>query len=138
MKLSFSTKDTKASRFAEVCNIACDYGFQGFEIYDIKSGPAVDSDGPFNSVNAAGAKRKLVNRHLSVSALVYPNAVGKDKSASEEIRQYIEEAGFLSVQNVIVTLDDEATLNEIKAVLDPVMPLTEQVGVTLLFETAGK
>lgn len=138
MKLSFSTKDTKVSRFAEVCNIACDYGFQGFEIYDIKSGPAVDSDGPFNSVNAAGAKRKLVNRHLSVSALVYPNAVGKDKSASEEIRQYIEEAGFLSVQNVIVTLDDEATLDEIKAVLDPVMPLTEQFGVTLLFETAGK
>ena len=138
MKLSFSTKDIKASGFAEVCNIACDYGFQGFEIYDIKSGPAIDSDGPFNPVNAAGAKRKLVNRHLSVSALVYPNAVGKDKSASEEIRLYFEEAGFLSVQNVIVTLDDEATLDEIKAVLDPVMPLTEQFGVTLLFETAGK
>ena len=69
MKFSFSTKDTKAKSFAEVCDEALDYGFNGFEIYDIDSYLATENNGLFNSVGAAGAKRKLINRHLSVSAV---------------------------------------------------------------------
>ena len=35
MKLSFSTKHVKADSFLELCNIAADYGFSGFEVYDV-------------------------------------------------------------------------------------------------------
>ena len=138
MKLSFSTKDIKARGFAEVCNEALDYGFQGFEIYDLKSDVATDINGLFNSVGAAGAKRKLINRRLSVSALVYPNPVGKNTTVTEDIKHYIKEASYASIQNVIITLDDTASNDEIKAILDPVMGDTEKYGVTLLFETVGK
>ena len=138
MKLSFSTKDINAVKFADVCNEALEYGFNGFEIYDIESSVARENDGLFNSVGAAGAKRKLINRHLSVPALVYPKAVGKDTADTEKIAHYIKEASYASISNVIVTLDDDASSDEIKAVLDPVMKATEDFGVTLLFETAGK
>ena len=138
MKLSFSTKDTNSIRFADVCNEALDYGFNGFEIFDIKSAVANDPDSLFNSVGAAGAKRKLINRHLSVPALVYPEAVGKMGADTEGVREYIKEASYASIPNVVVTLDDEASGDEIKAVLDPVMKDTETFGVTLLFETVGK
>ncbi|MBQ3549354.1 MAG: AMP-binding protein [Clostridia bacterium] len=138
MKLSFSTKDTNSIKFADVCNEALDYGFNGFEIFDINSAVANDTDGLFNSVGAAGAKRKLINRHLSVPALVYPEAIGKTGVDTEGVREYIKEASYASIPNVVVTLDDEASGDEIKAVLDPVMKDTETFGVTLLFETVGK
>ncbi len=138
MKLSFSTKDIKAHGFAEVCNEALDYGFQGFEIYDLKSDVATDVNGLFNSVGAAGAKRKLINRRLSVPALVYPNPVGKNADDTDGVKHYIKEASYASVQNVIITLDDSASNDEIKSVLDPVMVDTEKYGVTLLFDTVGK
>ena len=137
MKLSFSTKDTKAISFADVCNTAVDYGFQGFEIFDIDSAAVTANDSPFDAVSAAGAKRKIVNRHLTVSALVYPNVVGKTKQDTECIKDYIEKASRLCVPNVIVTLSDEASYEEIKSVLEPVMADTEKYGVSLLFETVG-
>ncbi len=138
MKLSFSTKDINAVKFADVCNEALDYGFNGFEIFDIGSSVARENDGLFNSVGAAGAKRKLINRHLSVTALVYPKSVGKDASDTDKIAHYIKEASYASIQYVIVTLDDDASAEEIKSVLGPVMKATEDFGVTLLFETVGK
>ncbi len=138
MKLSFSTKDTSAAKFTDVCNEALDYGFQGFEIYDIESSAASENDGLFNSVGAAGAKRKLINRHLTVPCLVYPKTVGKSADDTEDVRRYIEEASYASIPSVIITLDDEASNEEIKAILDPVMKDTETFGVSLLFETVGR
>ena len=141
MKLSFSTKDIKASNFTDICNMALDYGFRGFEIYDIKNknNPIVSGeDSLFHSVGAAGAKRKLVNRRLTVPALSFPEIVGETGEDTEKIRAYIEEAGFLSVPNVTVTLSETASLEQIRSVLEPVMPATEQFGVTLLFETVGR
>ena len=138
MKLSFSTIDAVTADFTGVCNLACDYGFNGFAIYDIDNGPAASADGPFDSVSSASAKRKLVNRHLSVSALVYPRAIGKNAADTENLRRYIEEASYLPVSNVAVTLDDSASYEEIFSVLEPVMKDTDKYGVTLLFETCGK
>ena len=138
MKFSFSTKDTKAKSFAEVCDEALDYGFNGFEIYDIDSYLATENNGLFNSVGAAGAKRKLINRHLSVSAVCYPKTIGKDFADTEAVCRYIKEASYASVPYVIVTLDDTASYDEIKAVLEPCMKDTETFGVTLLFETVGQ
>ncbi len=138
MKLSFSTSFVPNKGFTAVCDMASDYGFDGFEIYDIDSDSINGNDSIFNVVAVAGAKRKLVNRHIAVSALRVPKTVGENADDTKIIARYIEEAGFISVPNVIVTLSDNVDAESIKNVLDPVMPLTEKAGVTLLFETVGK
>ena len=138
MKLSFSTEFTPKKDFTAVCNIACDYGFKGFEISDIKDAYMNKEDSLFGKMSAAGARRKLVNRHIAVSALSFPHKVGADKDIADKLSKYIKAAGFASVPFVTVTLDDNASYEEIVAVLEPIMPKTEQLGVTVLFETCGK
>ena len=71
MKFSFSTKNVKRSSFAEVCNVAKEYGFSAFEIYDAFEEKSSHADSIFSSATKAGSKRKLINRHISVSALTF-------------------------------------------------------------------
>ena len=75
MKLSFSTADVVKGSFTSICDTALNYGFSGFEIYDIDADNVNGSDSIFNSIAAAGAKRKLVNRHITVSALYFPEEI---------------------------------------------------------------
>ena len=75
MKLSFSTADVVKGSFTSICDTALNYGFSGFEIYDIDADNVNGSDSIFNSIAAAGAKRKLVNRHIAVSALYFPEEI---------------------------------------------------------------
>jgi fatty-acyl-CoA synthase len=138
MKLSFSTSFIPEADYTAVCNTACDYGFSGFEICDINKSNMNGDDSLFGAMSSAGAKRKLVNRHIAVSALCYPKKIGKNVSDTKILKEYIETASYSSVPLVIVTLDDTATKEEILSVLNPIMPLTENLGVTLAFETVGK
>ena len=134
MKFSFKTDMVPDLTFEEVCNTARDYGFSGFEICGIDVSAAVG--GLFNPYSAAGARRKLVNRHISVPVLYCPEAVG-DAADTKLIKKYIETAGYSAIPFVRVTISDKAGLPDIKQLLDPVMPLTEELGVTLLFSTTG-
>ena len=134
MKFSFKTDMVPDLTFEQVCNTARDYGFSGFEICGIDVSAAVG--GLFDPYSAAGARRKLVNRHISVPVLYCPEAV--DEAADRElIKKYIETAGYSAIPFVRVTISDKAGLPDIKQLLDPVMPLTEELGVTLLFSTTG-
>lgn len=134
MKFSFKTDMVPDLTFEEVCNTACDYGFSGFEICGIDVSAAVG--GLFDPYSAAGARRKLVNRHISVPVLYCPEAVG-EAADTKLIKKYIETAGYSAIPFVRVTISDKAGLPDIKQLLDPVMPLTEELGVTLLFSTTG-
>ena len=134
MKFSFKTDMVPDLTFEQVCNTARDYGFSGFEICGIDVSAAVD--GLFDPYSAAGARRKLVNRHISVPVLYCPEAVG-EAADRELIKKYIETAGYSAIPFVRVTISDKAGLPDIKQLLDPVMPLTEELGVTLLFSTTG-
>ena len=134
MKFSFKTDMVPDLTFEEVCNTARDYGFSGFEICGIDVSAAVG--GLFDPYSAAGARRKLVNRHISVPVLYCPEAVG-EAADRELIKKYIETAGYSAIPFVRVTISDKAGLPDIKQLLDPVMPLTEELGVTLLFSTTG-
>lgn len=138
MKLSFSTKTTKARSFTEICNIASDYGFAGFEIYDIDSGNITGNDGPFGMASASGAKRKLVNRRIAVSALRFPFAIGTKEATAEAIIRYIDKAQSINVSNVIVTVADGVSTENAVEILEPVMLETERCGVTLCFDTVGE
>lgn len=134
MKFSFKTDMVPDLTFEEVCNTARDYGFSGFEICGIDVSAAVG--GLFDPYSAAGARRKLVNRHISVPVLYCPEAVG-EAADTKLIKKYIETAGYSAIPFVRVTISDKAGLPYIKQLLDPVMPLTEELGVTLLFSTTG-
>ena len=134
MKFSFKTDMVPDLTFEQVCNTARDYGFSGFEICGIDVSAAVG--GLFDPYSAAGARRKLVNRHISVPVLYCPEAVG-EAADRELIKKYIETAGYSAIPFVRVTISDKAGLPDIKQLLDPVMPLTEELGVTLLFSTTG-
>ena len=134
MKFSFKTDMVPDLTFEEVCNTARDYGFSGFEICGIDVSAAVG--GLFDPYSAAGARRKLVNRHISVPVLYCPEAVG-EAADTKLIKKYIETAGYSAIPFVRVTISDKAGLPDIKQLLDPVMPLIEELGVTLLFSTTG-
>ena len=72
MKLAFSTQHVTAQSFLELCNIANEYGFAGFEIYDAAAERSSHEDSILKSISAAGAKRKLRNRGIAVPAITYP------------------------------------------------------------------
>ena len=66
MKFALSTKNVATASFLELCNKTLDYGFSGFEIYDINAEAAQHSDSIFKSLDAATAKRKLINRWMRI------------------------------------------------------------------------
>ena len=71
MKFCFSTKNADPGSFAQVCNLARDYGYAGFEIFDAKA----ERKKHFDSIlgdGSADSKRKLRNRGLEITALTYP------------------------------------------------------------------
>ena len=69
MKIVFSTKNVSRASFLDTCRFAYDYGFKGFEIYDAVKERGSHYDSILRRDRMADAKRKLVNRNLSVAAL---------------------------------------------------------------------
>ena len=137
MKFSFSTKNVSASSFIELCNIARDYGFSGFEIYDTAKERREHADSIFETVNRADSKRKLVNRHIAVSALVFPEVLSKDTDGASLVK-YMEQATLCGAESVIITLSDKATMEELVDILTPAVKQAEKFGVLMLIETVGK
>ena len=134
MKLAFSTKHVEAQSFLELCNMANDYGFAGFEIYDAAAECAAHADSILKGLSAAGAKRKLRNRNMAVPALTSPLALDADASG---ITDYVEMAAAAAIPYVIVSIEKEPDLDAIAAVLKPAIEKAERYDVTILLETAG-
>ena len=137
MKLSFKTGSVPGITFTDACNTARDYGFEGFEISGKKSINDGSGDSLFDGLNTSDARRKLINRHISVPVLECPERIGEN-ATTEIIKDYIETAAAGSIPFVSLCVADKTAKSFIKDLLDPVMPLTEEQGVTLLFETVGE
>ena len=75
MKIVFSTKNVSRASFLDTCRYAFDYGFEGFEIYDAIKERCGHHDSILRRDRIADAKRKLVNRNLTVSALRMPDPI---------------------------------------------------------------
>ena len=75
MKFSFSDKLVKTKSFIELCNTVQYYAFDGVEISDVDAEISVHTDSIFRPSVTADAKRKLVNRHISIPAIVFPEIV---------------------------------------------------------------
>ncbi|MBR2871742.1 MAG: AMP-binding protein [Clostridia bacterium] len=137
MKFSFSTKNVKRSTFIEVCNVAKEYGFSAFEVYDAFKEKTAHADSIFSSATKAGSKRKLINRHISVSALTFPTPVDA-KTDCSKIEKYMDYAVRADSKIVIVTIADGQEISAIKDKLMPAVKTAESLGVTLLIETSGE
>ena len=89
MKIVFSTKNVSRASFLDTCRFAYDYGFEGFEIYDAVKERNDHHDSILRRERIADAKRKLVNRGLTVSALRMPLPVESDDVTAELIKKFI-------------------------------------------------
>jgi len=134
MKIAFSTKDVSAQSFLQVCNIADEYGFAGFEIYDAENERRTHSDSILKSLSAADAKRKLRNRGIEVPALAYPTPLDVDPS---RITKYVERAASASIPYVVVRLENQPDMAALDQMLASAIAKAEQYDVTILLETTG-
>ena len=136
MKIAFSNNFVKASSFIELCNVVQDYGFDGVEIFDVDAEIKAHTDSIFRSSITADAKRKLVNRHINISVITFPEKVGKNTDC-KNIVKYVEYAALASVSGVIIQLENFIDVNELKEILSCAIAAAEDNGVCLLLETCG-
>ena len=137
MKLTFSTKNVSRPTFLDLCQYAYDYGFSGFEIYDAVKERKQHYDSVLRSDRVADAKRKLLNRTLSVSALVYPYPVDSFDATGEEILKYVNMADQASVERVIVRIENKTENSVLEEKLSAAIKRAEKAGVEILLETSG-
>ncbi len=137
MKLTFSTKNVNRASFLDLCRYAYDYGFSGFEIYDAIKERKQHYDSVLRSDRVADAKRKLRNRSLSVSALVYPHPVESSDTTGDEILKYINMADHAGVERVIVRIAEKAENSVLSEKLSAAIARAEETGIELLLETSG-
>ncbi len=137
MKIVFSTKNVSRASFLDTCRYAYDYGFQGFEIYDAFKERKSHHDSILRRDRIADAKRKLVNRNLSVSALRMPTAIESEETTAEIIGKYVDMAAVSGIENVIVHADKNVSFDTLDQKMAGAIKRAESADVNILFETVG-
>ncbi len=135
MKLAFSTKQVKTDSFLKLCNVATEYGFNGFEIADVEEIKNF-SDGIFSPSETAGAKRKLVNRHLTITAINCPEEIDNATDYGVIIN-HIDYASSILVDKVVVRIKELPCESKFKKDFAPVIKKATESGVKILLETSG-
>ena len=137
MKLTFSTKHVNRASFIDTCRYAYDYGYAGFEIYDAIKERKQHYDSILRSDRMADSKRKLVNRKIAVSALVYPYGVESDEATSDSVLKYVDMARNAGIERVILRLEEKITDELLAEKLTAAVKKAEKSDIQILFETAG-
>ena len=137
MKIVFSTKNVSRGTFLDTCRYAFDYGFEGFEIYDAVKERSSHHDSILRHDRIADAKRKLVNRNLSVSALRMPNSIDDADTTGELVVKYVDMASAAGISNVIVRIDNEVSFDVLDEKVSAAIKKAEKADVNILFETVG-
>ena len=137
MKLTFSTKNVTRPSFIDTCRYAYDYGYAGFEIYDAINERKQHYDSILRSERTADSKRKLVNRSLEVSALVYPYALEEDEATGETLLKYVDMARNAGIERIIVRNEKKISNEVLKNKLSAAIERAEKSDIQILFETAG-
>jgi len=137
MKLAFSTENVNRASFLETCRYAYDYGYAGFEIYDAVKERKQHYDSILRNGHMSDAKRKLVNRDLAVSALVYPYSVESEEATSESILKYVDMAANAGIERIILRNEKETTHEVLSEKLSEAIKQAEKSDIQILFETSG-
>ena len=137
MKLTFSTKNVNRASFVDTCRYAYDYGYAGFEIYDAIKERKQHFDSILRSERTTDSKRKLVNRALEVSALVYPYSLEEEEATPETLVKYVDMARNAGIERIIVR-NEKKTENEVlEGKLSLAIERAEKADIQILFETTG-
>jgi len=137
MKIVFSTKNVSRASFLDTCRFAYDYGFEGFEIYDAIKERGSHHDSILRRDRVADAKRKLVNRNLTVSALRMPDSLDSDAVSAESVKKYVDLAADAGIANVIVRIDNAMSYEALDEKISIAVKRAENADVNILFETVG-
>ena len=137
MRIVFSTKNVSRGTFLDTCRYAFDYGFEGFEIYDAIKERISHHDSILRRDRIADAKRKLVNRNLSVSALRMPDSIDNIGTTADLVVKYVDMAASSGVSNVIVRIDEMVSFDVLDEKLSRAIKKAENADVNILFETVG-
>ena len=137
MKIVFSTKNGGRASFLDTCRFAYEYGFAGFEIYDAIKERLSHHDSILRREQLSDAKRKLINRNLSVSALRMPWPVESDETTEEILEKYVDMAATAGIENVILRTESNVPFEILDAKLSGAIRRAEANDVRILFETVG-
>ena len=137
MKIVFSTKNVSRASFLDTCRYAFDYGFCGFEIYDAIKERNSHYDSILRRERISDAKRKLVNRNLSISALRMPDSIDSENTTPELILKYVDMAATSGIANVILYIDKEISNEILNEKIHLAVKKAENSDVNILFETVG-
>ncbi len=137
MKITFSTKHVSRASFLDTCKFAYDYGYAGFEIYDAVKERKQHHDSILRSDRVPDSKRKLVNRNLAVSALVYPYSIETEEATADEILKYVEMARSAGIERIILRNEVKTSNEVLSEKLSRAIKLAEEADIQILFETAG-
>ncbi len=137
MKLTFSTQNVQRASFLDTCRFADDYSYAGFEIYDALAERQQHADSILRGDKTTDGRRKLMNRDLSVSALVVPTPLEAEETTERLLCQYVDFAKAACSEKVILHLDQWVPLDGLLAKMAPAIAAAEQNRIELLFETTG-
>ncbi len=137
MKFSFSDKYFNSTSFVDLCNIAQNYGFDGIEISDATKEKEIHADSIFRSSITADAKRKLVNRHISIPVVCCPEKI-TDNAISQTLIDCIDHCLVANVNGVVIQIEEYKTIENLKKVMLPAIKKAESSGVNVLIETCGE
>ncbi len=136
MKFAFSDKFVKTASFLELCNVALDYGFDGIEISDIDKEKSAHFDSVFRSSKTTDSKRKLVNRHITIPVVCFPEQIDLDTDG-DKITKTVEYASLASADGVIIKFKNLPQNERLVEILGGAIKKAEELGVSILIETCG-
>ena len=142
MKLSFSTKGWHNSSFDEFCDVAVDLKFNGIELHNISNELFTDKNGAFHDYTSASTKRKLYNQKLTIPCVDSICDISDDSVQQEsisEIMKCIDIAKNMGISYVRLKSYSEDTekIENIRKLVEEVLPYAQKNGKTLLIETSG-
>ncbi len=144
MKYSFLTKGWHENTFEEFCDVAKELKFKGIELHNIHNRLFTDKDGAFHDYTAAATVRKLYEMKLELPCIdTICNLADKTlfEANIKEINDCIAIAKNLKIPYVRIYASEkdytEEKNNNVKSVIEKVLPVAEENGVTLLVETSG-
>ena len=142
MKLSFSTKGWHNSTFDEFCDVAVDLKFNGIELHNISNELFTDKNGAFHDYTSASTKRKLYNLKLTipcVDSICDISDENVQQQSITEIKKCIDIAKNMDVSYVRLKSYsfDAERIENIRKLVEEVLPYAQKKGITLLVETSG-
>ena len=140
MKLSFSTRGWADLSWDSLVETALDMKFTGIEVYNLWKFPALtDRGGPFHPHKLAATVRQLRDKKLSIPCLDTSLDLSDCDLSETLLPQMLRAARDLQVSAIVAWAsrgDDEGEAM-VRRNVDAVLPLAEELNVSILLKTSG-